>query len=190
MKTFSGRFVLRIPLELHKKLSSLSSNRRISLNQLCLLLLNKGLTASESQNWPEYEPVLKKLKDKFGENLTGVVLFGSQATGTATADSDTDLLIILDDSIEINRSLYSFWDDEIVWKDGELNPHFVHYQKNLMDAGGLWFEIAQTGKIIYQKDSLVEQLFLKIRNFIADGGVRRYISNGHPYWVRRRIDEK
>ncbi|MBF0106290.1 MAG: nucleotidyltransferase domain-containing protein [Deltaproteobacteria bacterium] len=184
MKAFSGKFVLRIPLDLHEKLSGLSSSKRMSLNQLCVFLLQRGLHVPESQNWKAYKPVLKKLKDKFKDDLIGVVLFGSQATGEATAGSDTDLLIILDKAVAINRSLYSFWDHKIIWRDGELNPHFVSYQHDISEVSGLWFEIALTGKVIYQKNLLVEQLLLKIKNYIADGHVKRHISNGHPYWVR------
>ena len=35
------------------------------------------------------------LRDRFGDNLKDVVLFGSQANGTAHKDSDYDFLIVL-----------------------------------------------------------------------------------------------
>lgn len=177
-------------MELHEKLSKISAAKRLSLNQLCILLLNRGLDVSETGDWPEFEPVIKKVRDRFQEGLLGIVLFGSRATGEATVASDIDLLVILDDSIQIDRALYRWWDDEIIWREGELNPHFVNYPGDVSSASGLWFEVAISGNIIYQKGGVVEQLFLKLKDFIADGNVRRYISNGHPYWVRRRADEK
>ncbi|PIR17768.1 MAG: hypothetical protein COV46_02910 [Deltaproteobacteria bacterium CG11_big_fil_rev_8_21_14_0_20_49_13] len=185
MKEFSGKFVLRIPLELHKKLANMSISKRVSLNQLCVLLLNRGLGVLEGDSYQEFEPVVKKLKEKFKDKLSGVVLFGSKATGEATESSDIDLLVILDGSVEIDRSLYSWWDDNVIWSDRELNPHFVSQPKDISEVSGLWFEVSISGKIIYQRGMIVDSIFAEIKKFIADGLVRRYISNGHPYWVRR-----
>lgn len=163
----------------------MSSSKKLSLNQLCVILLHRGLNAKDAGNFPELNPVVKKLKAKFGDKLIGVVLFGSQATGEATASSDIDILIVLDKEIPLTRSLYTWWSDTISWTDGELNPHFVNCPHDASSAGGLWFEVALSGKIVYQKKSSIEQLFIKLNEYIADGNIRRYISNGHPYWVRK-----
>ena len=40
------------------------------------------------------------LKDKFADNIKDVVLFGSQAKGTAHKDSDYDFLIILKQKVD------------------------------------------------------------------------------------------
>ena len=37
---------------------------------------------------------LEQLKDRFGNSILGVCLFGSTAKGTATAESDIDVLIV------------------------------------------------------------------------------------------------
>jgi len=37
---------------------------------------------------------LEQLKERFGSNILGAYLFGSTAKGTATAESDIDLLIV------------------------------------------------------------------------------------------------
>lgn len=192
MNGYSGRFVLRIPSELHKKLTDISTRQNASLNQICILLLNKGLAAAETKpdDFIKFDPVIEKLKSRFKDKLIGVALFGSQVKGEATASSDIDMLVVLDDSVSLNRALYSWWDSEMVWNDGELNPHFILYPKDIQCVGGLWFEVALSGKIIYQKDIIIDQLFSKLKKFVADGGARRYISNGHPYWIKRGQDEK
>lgn len=192
MNEYSGKFVLRISSELHKKLTDISIRKRASLNSLCVSLLNKGLGLEDDRSdiSTRFEPIINKLRSKFKDRLAGVVLFGSQATGEATESSDIDILIVLEDSISLNRSLYSWWDSEIVWDDGEMNPHFVTYPKNIDTVTGLWFEIAISGKIIYQKNVAVSQIISKLKKFIADGRVRRYISNGHPYWVKEGQNEK
>ncbi len=45
------------------------------------------------------------LKNRFASRLYGVVLYGSKARGEATADSDIDLLVILNTRSRENRSL-------------------------------------------------------------------------------------
>ena len=40
-----------------------------------------------------------------GSRLRGVVLYGSEARGEAGADSDIDVLVLLDDPVEIGRDL-------------------------------------------------------------------------------------
>ncbi|GAK53269.1 hypothetical protein U14_04534 [Candidatus Moduliflexus flocculans] len=54
-----------------------------------------------------YEQSIRKLKhrlhDHFGNALNQVIVFGSVARGAVTADSDIDLIIVLDDDLtEIN----------------------------------------------------------------------------------------
>lgn len=120
----------------------------------------------------------------------GVVLFGSQATGEATASSDIDLLIVLDKKIALVRSLYRWWDSNIEWNGNkELNPHFVNYPEKAEEAGGMWLEIAQYGQIIYQKNKMIDNVFKELKDMIAQGMVRQHSSNGHPYWVWRKNEK-
>lgn len=50
---------------------------------------------------PKLKPILAELKrglqELYGERLQAVVLFGSQARGEATEDSDVDVAVVLDD---------------------------------------------------------------------------------------------
>lgn len=43
LEDYSGQFKLRMPKSLHKQLAQRSSEEGISMNQLCLYLLSKGL---------------------------------------------------------------------------------------------------------------------------------------------------
>ena len=64
------------------------------------------------------QPILAELKrglqEIYGDRLRAVVLFGSQARGEATADSDVDVAVVLDhveDSYrEIDRMGDVFWE--------------------------------------------------------------------------------
>lgn len=43
LEDYSGQFKLRIPKSLHRQLAQRSSEEGVSMNQLCLYLLSKGL---------------------------------------------------------------------------------------------------------------------------------------------------
>jgi predicted nucleotidyltransferase len=53
----------------------------------------------------------RKIKEKFGDKVERIVLFGSYARGDYSAESDIDILVVVrDDSIEndIRKVIYSF----------------------------------------------------------------------------------
>jgi len=47
----------------------------------------------------------ERLREAFGERLRGVVLYGSEARGEATDDSDIDLLVLLEGPVDLGRDL-------------------------------------------------------------------------------------
>lgn len=70
--------------------------------------------------------LVNRVKDhlikKYGERIKGVILYGSHVRGEATKDSDIDILILVDDSLnpfEVREELGDFLFD-ILLKDGEL----------------------------------------------------------------------
>lgn len=192
MKLPSGKFVIRMSSEMHGKLSRIAKERGVSLNQVCLDLLRKGLSLRDEDEGltKSLDDIIHTLSLHFKDDLIGVVLFGSYATGEATPDSDIDLLIVLKKTVPIERGLYRWWDDNIIWKEKALlNPHFVCYPESAYDAGGLWLESATCGRIIFQRQRLIEKLFQSLKDLISEGKVRRYISNGHSYWIWRTYEE-
>lgn len=60
----------------------------------------------------EVRTIVHRVKDflveRYGSGIKGVILYGSQARGTATEDSDVDLLVVVEDSLDpwqVRRSL-------------------------------------------------------------------------------------
>lgn len=50
------------------------------------------------------------LDDAFGDRLQGVVLYGSEARGTADSDSDADLLVLLRGPVALGKDLKTIID--------------------------------------------------------------------------------
>lgn len=46
-----------------------------------------------------------RLQDVYGDHLRGVVLYGSEARGEATPDSDIDILVLLTGPVTLGRDL-------------------------------------------------------------------------------------
>ena len=117
-----------------------------------------------------------------GDDIDGLVLFGSMARGQQTASSDIDLLIVLNRSTILDRDVYSRW------KLGrfagrEIAPLFVHLPADGERVGGLWLEVALDGVVLFDRDLRVTRFLSRVRNLVAGGRVRRMITHGHPYWV-------
>jgi predicted nucleotidyltransferase len=70
---------------------------------------------------PNIHPILTKLQNAllahYGEKLSQVILFGSQARGDAKTDSDIDVLVVLEDNTEDFAREYERWSD---WVSDEL----------------------------------------------------------------------
>ncbi len=175
----SGKFVLRLDPEFHASLKDEARSARTSLNSLCLKKL-QSVPAS-----PLFE-VLSKIVSRF--NPKGVLLFGSMARGEAKATSDIDLLIVLPEEVEINRSLYSKWDLEFSEFD-KCSPQFVHFPK-IPDVGSIWLETAIEGEILFDPQNEVRRNLIEIRKLISEGRFIRKLSYGHSYWIRQDSDAK
>lgn len=56
----------------------------------------------------------RRLKDAFGERLKGVVIYGSEARGEASEDSDIDVMVLLEGPInlweDIGRGIEATYD--------------------------------------------------------------------------------
>lgn len=186
MNSLSGKFVLRLDPALHEALHEKAANTGLSLNETCVRFLEAGLQQKAAPK-PWLAPVRKRLQilhRTFGKKMLGAAVFGSQVEGTATPSSDVDLLIVLDSSVPVRRSLYRQWEKSNLQPDSFLiNPHFVHFPDSAKEASGLWFEVALEHETIYQQKGCLEAFFAKLLSQIRAGKIRRDWSHGHPYWV-------
>ncbi len=186
---YSGKFVLRVSPDLHRRLNQEATAHHRSLNYLCVDLLKKALDedlllGKDSDHFQKYQPVVVQLRKKFKSSLLGVLIFGSQVTREATSSSDVDLFVVVDASVPIQRSLYRWWDEEVTWKGTAIvNPHFVHVPSSVKEAGSLWFEVALAHEVLWQNERRVPLFLEKLKEAVEDGRIRRHLTQGQPYWV-------
>jgi uncharacterized protein len=85
--------------------------------------------------------ILKKLHKallaRYGAKVSQVILFGSQARGEASADSDIDVLVVLEDQTEDFAREYENWSD---WVSDEQRYNSV--------KSPLYLNIHSEGKLI------------------------------------------
>jgi predicted nucleotidyltransferase len=181
--TPSGRFVLRIDPELHGELRRSAGRLGMSLNEYCARRLMVPLGGPGA--WGPGAEAVTRAATIAGSDLVAVVLFGSWARGEAGEESDIDVLVVLDRSRPLSRSLYSEWDVAPIVADGHrVEPHFVHLPEPDRIVLGLWAEVAVDGIVLFCRDLVLPSRLASIRRDIADGTIVRKVSHGQPYWVR------
>ncbi len=178
----SGRFVLRIDPGLHRSLRRSADQQEMSLNQYCARTL--AMPIGGSIDWAPGVEAVQRAALIVGGGLVGVVLFGSWARSEVHDGSDIDVLVVVDRSTPVNRSLYQKWDrDPIIEEGHRLEPHFVHLPEQGRVPIGLWAEVAVDGIILFSRDLELPARLADIRRDIADGRIIRRFSHGQPYWV-------
>ena len=175
----SGRFVLRISPGLHVALRSAAAEAGLSLNDYCA----RKLTAPGSVDEPTFE-VVQRATQQFGDQLMGILAFGSWARGELTEESDVDLLVVVDAAVPIVRSLYRMWDEAPVsWEARPVEVHIVHPPDAREPPSGLWAEAALEGLLLYERGQDLSRRLVEVRKRIAAGDVSRRFAHGQPYWV-------
>ena len=185
MMNLSGKFVLRIPQNLHRSAKERALHDGISLNEVCIRSIKDYLRMTPQnlqEHGDEESDWIDKAKALFKNTLLGVVLFGSAARGEAGEHSDIDLLLVLDKKVTLSRKLYTLWDRNS-WC-ASVSPHFTHIPATVQAAGSLWLEVAIDGIPLYEKDRRISRFLALLRRAIAGGEMERRVVHGHAYWIK------
>lgn len=177
----SGRFVLRIMPGLHAALRAAAGLEGVSLNDYCARKLaapGAGLAG------PGGEAVTRAAA-LLGEDLVGVLAYGSWARRQLAADSDVDLLVVLSPRVDIRRELYRRWDADspLRWDAHAIEPHFVHLPESGARISGVWAEAAVEGVVLFEVASALSLRLVEIRRRIVGGDFVRRTAHGQSYWV-------
>jgi len=159
----------------------------VSLNAYCVSALEAGPVGTLS-------PPLRECLEAFGDAVDGLVLFGSVARGSATDASDADLLIVLRPGAPITRDLYTRWDrlgaSRAEIEGHAVSPHFVARPGADTVAGGLWYEVARDGIVLWERGTAIRATLARLRRQILDGDVKEFRSGGQSYWMHRRQEDE
>ena len=180
----SGTFVLRLDPRLHGLLRRDARAAGLSLNDWC----GRTLAAPGAGGF-ECAGVVLALRARLGDDLVGVVVYGSFARGELRAGSDVDLLVVLRADKPITRAVYREWDTAAADSTGrEVDLHFVHLPPPEDRVSGSWAEAAVCGIVLYDRDLAVSRRLIGIRERIAAGRLVRRLAQGQPYWIDENSD--
>jgi len=190
-RSYSGKFLVRVGPPLHQRLSDEARALRLSLNEHCVRRLSGTAVAERLAGVGVDAAFIDRLVGAFPATPLAVVLFGSVARGEAGTASDVDLLVVFDAEATITRSLYRRFDAAVDLSEfpHPPNPHLVSLPGATANCGGLWFEVALDGLVVWERGTAVSAFLRALRDRISSGALRRRTVYGHPYWVRQEQGE-
>jgi predicted nucleotidyltransferase len=178
----SGRFVLRIDTGLHAALREAAKAAGVSLNEYCARKL--ATPFGRLEGWEIASQAVRRAAQVVGDDLIGVVAFGSWARDELHEHSDVDILVVVGEKLKLSRDLYLRWDEApIQWRGRRVEPHFVHLPDGARTPLGLWAEVAIDGIVLFTRDLQLPSLLVRVRHDIAGGRIVRREVHGQFYWT-------
>lgn len=179
----SGKFVLRIPTDLHAELKKIAQTEGLSLNQICQEILSERIKNLKQGHMKErLHELTEKAAEFWSGHLVGVILFGSLARGNTYESSDVDLLLVMQD-IPVTRRLYTQWDESLDDNTTpQVNPHFVNLPQRAASIGSLWLEVMREGIVLWEKDRKVSNFMARLKKNFSANKFTSSKAHGHNYW--------
>ncbi len=119
-----------------------------------------------------------KVYDKFDQMIKSIVLFGSSAKQVATADSDIDIIIIIDDvSIKWDQELIAWYREEL-GKIVKTNPYAKALHINTVKLSTWWDDMMRGDPVVINilryGDALIDfgGFFNPLRILLKEGKIR------------------
>jgi hypothetical protein len=172
------RILLRLPARLHDAVKSRAEATQSSINSLLESYIARGLQGA--YNDLAETQIISFARRDFGTSFLGLLLFGSQARGDAHDTSDTDILMVVDDSVTIDRALYRTWDERM---PEHISLQIAHLPSAPRDAGSLWLECALDARILHDPTGRIADFFAQAKEYITSGCIVRRTIHGQGFWV-------
>jgi len=121
---------------------------------------------------------LEEKRNSLPMDIKATVLFGSWAKGTATSDSDVDLLIVADDInpirhrrgeeiAQVKRCLLALTLDVLLYTKDEVISNFINHNP-------LFLDVAEDGKIISDEGEFLQNLISQTKDYIRQKDIKRF----------------
>lgn len=127
---------------------------------------------------------VEKLKEKYGERLISVILYGSVARGEDSPGSDLDLFIVLKEAFEfipMRREVYDTVSK--VRKGVVLSPLIMELEK-VKKFQPIHFELYADGIILYDREDTMKKILSRVGEIIKTLGSKRYKTKDGCYgWI-------
>ncbi len=126
-----------------------------------------------------------KIHEFYGENLLGILVFGSLVRGDIRTGSDVDLLIILKNSpLSLRRRITEFYENLGDVLDEEysifISP-FILTAEETNKFHPLYLDILQNHEILLDKDEFIQKFLKNIQRFRAKF-VEEFSNGEFVYW--------
>lgn len=174
----TSKVLLRLPRALHDAVKERAAAAKLSVNSLLERYIAQGVAEPIGKDLTA--EVLQEAERTLGGNVVGLLLFGSQARGDTHDSSDTDLLLVVDSNIKIERASYRHWDKVL---PPDISLHITHLPTNASDAGSLWLECALDARILSDPSGRIASFLLRAKEYITSGRVVRRVTHGQGFWV-------
>lgn len=173
-----SKILLRLPKPLHDAVKERALAEKTSMNSLLERYIAQGVIQPMPQE--TYAEVVRTAHETFKEHFVGLLLYGSKARGDAHDTSDTDLLLVVDNEIKIERSLYRTWDTIL---PADISIHIAHLPSRPDEAGSLWLECALDARILHDPLGRIAHFLSETKEYITSGNVVRRVTHGQGFWV-------
>ena len=142
------------------------------------------------------EKLLRLLKERFGDDLISIAVYGSVARGDYRNDSDIDLLIIarnlpfsITERIKIFDSIETLLEEDIMelYSKGYYIS-FSPIMKTPEEAkrfSPIYMDMTEDAIIIYDKDNFSSNILAKFKNKLNELGFERVWLGKKWYWRKR-----
>jgi predicted nucleotidyltransferase len=133
------------------------------------------------------------LRSRFGQGLASLVLYGSRARGTHRADSDIDVLIVIDGLPRdragrhaLLRPIKQATDREYAGARGGPAPHLAYIVKTPEEAryrAPLYLDMTEDAVLLWDRDGFFAGVLEGLRRRMAELGSRRVGLRDGWYWI-------
>lgn len=126
---------------------------------------------------------VEAVKERMGQRLLAVALFGSVARGQATEESDIDLLVVVNEqpSIALQECLFARRQVE-PYPLRRISP-IVSTQEMLQQNFLILLDILDHGIILYDPEGVLSDLLSRLKHRLEEWGSRKVqLPDGSWYW--------